>query len=171
MLPDYLAVNLDIVFVGINPGEYSDRVGHYFARPQNQFWSALNGSGLVREKLTAQDDHRLLGFGLGLTDIVARATPNSSHLRREEFSEGMQTLRTKLEPLRPRIACFVGLMGFRAGLDLHAKLGEQAMRWNEIRLFIVPSTSPRNAYYRPQTAEWFKRLKEFRDTLKSDTIR
>ncbi len=63
MLPDYLAPNLEIVFVGINPGEYSDRVGHYFARPQNLFWTALYQAGLVPQKLTPADDSRLLQFG------------------------------------------------------------------------------------------------------------
>ncbi len=70
MLPDYLAPNLDIIFVGINPGEYSARVGHYFARKTNLFWTALYQAGLVPEKLAPQDDYRLPGFGYGLTDIV-----------------------------------------------------------------------------------------------------
>lgn len=30
----------DIVFVGINPGECYDRVGHCVARNQNSFWTA-----------------------------------------------------------------------------------------------------------------------------------
>lgn len=169
MLPDYLKANLDIVFVGINPGEYSARVGHYFARPQNLFWSALNGSGLVNELLTPQDDHRLPDFGLGLTDIVSRATPNASHLRSEEFAEGMQLLRAKLEPLSPRIVCFVGLVGYRSAIDRPAQLGEQRMRWSKICLYIVPSTSPLNAYYRTQTADWFRRLRQFRDALTYDS--
>lgn len=169
MLPDYLKANLDIVFVGINPGEYSARVGHYFARPQNLFWSALNGSGLVNQLLTPRDDYRLPEFGLGLTDIVSRATPNASYLRREEFAEGMQMLRAKLEPLSPLIVCFVGLVGFRSAIDRRAQLGEQTTRWSRIFLYIVPSTSPLNAYYRSQTAEWFKRLRQFRDLLTIDS--
>ncbi len=63
MLPDYLAKDLDIVFVGINPGTYSDKVGHYFARKQNLFWTALYESGLVQEPIKPEDDRRLLQFG------------------------------------------------------------------------------------------------------------
>lgn len=165
MLPDYLAPGLDIIFVGINPGAYSARVGHYFARSTNLFWTALHWARLVPEPLTPLDDARLVQFGYGLTDIVPRATPNASHVSRDEFAAGARRLRTRLEPLAPRIVCFVGLVGYRAGFDARAGLGEQSPRWGETRLFIVPSTSPRNAFYRPQVVDWFKRLKRYRDRL------
>ena len=42
-LPDYLTDGLDIVFVGLNPSEFSVQAGHYFANPRNRFWAALNG--------------------------------------------------------------------------------------------------------------------------------
>ncbi len=166
MLPDYLAPNLDIVFVGINPGEYSDRVGHYFARKQNGFWPALHQSGLVPERLMPEDDYRMPQLGYGLTDIVKRPTPNATHVAGAEFIEGAMILRAKLEPLTPRIICFVGLVGYRQGFDRHANLGLQSARWGESHLFIVPSTSPRNARYRNEIVEWFGRLKKHLDELK-----
>ncbi len=161
MLSDYLAPDLDIVFVGINPGEYSARVGHYFARKQNLFWAALNESGLVPVRLGPEDDYRLPQFGLGLTDIVKRATPNASTLTREEFVVGGRLLRAKLEPLRPRVICFNGLQGYRTAFDRKAALGPQTARWGESRLYIVPSTSPLNARYRWEIPEWFRRLKDY----------
>jgi TDG/mug DNA glycosylase family protein len=166
MLPDYLAPNLDIVFVGINPGEYSDRVGHYFARKQNLFWPALNRSGLVPVPLTHEDDYRLPQYGQGLTDMVKRATPNADHVASAEFVEGSKILRAKLEPLAPRVICFVGLAGYRQGLDRHANLGSQTALWGDTHLFIVPSTSPRNVHYRNEIVQWFRRLKEYLDELK-----
>jgi double-stranded uracil-DNA glycosylase len=169
MLPDYLQPNLDIVFVGINPGEYSNRVGHYFARKQNAFWTALNASGLVDETLIPEDDARLPQLGLGLTDIVKRATPNANQVAESEFLTGGKALRAKLEPLAPHIICFVGLVGYRQAFDRTAQLGAQAGRWGAAHLFIVPSTSPRNARYRNEIVTWFKRLKEYRDQLKGAT--
>ncbi|HZQ10083.1 MAG TPA: mismatch-specific DNA-glycosylase [Anaerolineae bacterium] len=165
MLPDYLAPNLDIVFIGINPGTYSDRMGHYFARPTNQFWSALFESGLINQPLKPQDDARLTEFGYGLTDIVARPTPNVDLLRADEFVRGGVILREKIERFAPRIACFVGVVGYRAAYDKRAQLGPQSPRWGDTFLYIVPSTSPRNAYYRPQVKDWFIRLNEFRKSL------
>lgn len=165
MLPDYLAPNLEIVFVGLNPGTYSDRVGHYFARSTNLFWTALYESGLIREPLTPQDDARMPSFGYGLTDLVARATANVDALYPSEFVSGGAALRRRLEPLAPRIVCFIGLVGYRAAYDRHASPGVQSPRWGETYLYIVPSTSPRNAYYRPQVINWFKQLQQFRISL------
>ena len=51
-LNDYLRPGLDIVFVGLNPSQYSVEVGHYFANPRNRFWAALNRSGLVDRDMT-----------------------------------------------------------------------------------------------------------------------
>ncbi len=161
MLPDYLALNLNIVFVGINPGEYSDRVGHYFARPQNLFWTALCESGLVPERLTPQNDARLLDFGYGLTDIVKRASASADQVAPGEFVRGGRALRKRLEPLCPCVIAFVGLHGYRLAFDRQARLGEQAMRWGQAHLFIVPSTSPRNAYYRNEITLWFGKLKDY----------
>ncbi len=166
-LPDYLAPNLDIIFVGINPGEYSAKVGHYFARKQNLFWTALNASGLVPEVLSPVDDARLLQFGIGLTDVVKRATRNSSFVAESEFIEGGKELKAKLVPLAPCLIGFVGLIGYRQAFNPRAVLGAQPEQWGQSHLFIVPSTSPRNAYYRPEVENWFKRLKAYLDQLKT----
>ncbi len=166
MLPDYLEPGLDVVFIGINPGTYSNRAGHYFARPTNLFWSALFQASLVSERLTPQDDARLIEFGYGLTDLVARPTANIDELTAEEFVRGGESLRQKIIRFAPRIACFVGIVGYRAAYDRNARLGAQSSPgWGNTQIFIVPSTSPRNAYYRPRVVDWFKQLKQFRDEL------
>jgi TDG/mug DNA glycosylase family protein len=162
MLPDYLGPALDIVFVGINPGGYSDHVGHYFARKQNRFWTALYQSGLVTELLTPEDDYRMLEFGYGLTDIVKRATPNASHVADSEFVEGAPILRAKLELLKPRVICFNGKVGYQKAFDRRATYGPQNMRWGSSHLYVVPSTSPLNAHFRLfEIVDWFKRLKNY----------
>ncbi|MBI5033480.1 MAG: mismatch-specific DNA-glycosylase [Chloroflexi bacterium] len=167
-LPDYLAPNLDIVFVGINPGEYSARVGHYFARKQNGFWTALKQSGLLSEELTPQDDHRLPQLGFGLTDIAKRPSARANLLADREFVAGGEELKRKLEKFSPLIICFVGLYGYRQAFDRTAVLGLQPARWKQSYLFIVPSTSPLNARYRKNINDWFKQLKILRDQLKGE---
>src|SRR5258708_13598072 len=77
-LPDLLRGGLDLVFVGINPGLYSARQGHYFARSTNRFWPAFTSSRLsasVRGALGADilrpaHDAALPGFGIRFTDVV-----------------------------------------------------------------------------------------------------
>ena len=46
-LPDYLAADLRLLSVGINPSLRAVREGFYFPNPQNRFWPALNASGLL----------------------------------------------------------------------------------------------------------------------------
>src|SRR4030095_3036237 len=162
MLPDYWRSSLEIVFVGLNPGTYSDRMGHYFARRTNLFWTALYESGLVTMQLTPCDDIRINEFGFGLTDMVPRATANVDAISATEFKQGGVLLRETIVHYSPCIACFVGIHGFRRAYDKHSEFGAQlSPRWGDTYLFIVPSTSPRNVYYRPQVIDWFERLKQF----------
>lgn len=53
----------------------------------------LHLSGLTPEPLTADDDYKLLRFGIGFTNMVARATKGSADLTRKEIKEGQYTRR------------------------------------------------------------------------------
>ncbi|MFN8557604.1 MAG: hypothetical protein U0531_09750 [Dehalococcoidia bacterium] len=72
----------------INPSIHSAERGQYFARLSNMFWRCLKQSGLVPEAVGLADGACLLGFGIGLTDIVKRATHDAAELRPEEFRAG-----------------------------------------------------------------------------------
>ena len=147
-LPDYLRTNLDIVLVGLNPGRYSAQVGRYFARKQNRFWTALSASGLVPEPLGPGDEERLLDWGIGLTDVVKRPTGGIHELGADEFRRGARQLHKKIVRYSPRIVCFNGLTGYRACCGTkQARVGRQTERFGGVRVFALPSTSPRNAHY------------------------
>jgi len=96
-LPDYLQPGLKVVFVGFNPGERSARIGHYYAGRGNQFWNLLYESGLVRQRLRPEDDHRILEFGLGLTDVVKRWSRSSSSLRAIDYKKGIPAVDERAE--------------------------------------------------------------------------
>ena len=146
-LPDYLREGLDIVFVGLNPGLYSAQVGHYFAYKWNRFWPALSASGLVPEPVGPEDDVRLLEWGIGLTDIVKRPTRGIHELKPIEFRRGAKVLQEKIERYKPRIVCFVGLTGYRVCCGHGTEPGQQVVRFGDTQIFVIPSTSPRNARY------------------------
>ena len=75
VLPDYLKAGLKLVFVGFNPSLRSAELGHYYAGRGNQFWPFLFEVGLTDRRLTPEEDHRILDYEIGLTDIVkGRAT-------------------------------------------------------------------------------------------------
>jgi double-stranded uracil-DNA glycosylase len=176
-LPDYLTPELELVFIGINPGLYSVQRGHYFARPTSRFWPALSSSrlsararaALGREVLGPEDDRALLTFGIGFTDVVKVPTRKAAELRPADFRQWAPRLAARLEHYRPRVACFHGVTAYRAfmryGLaeeDTCCKLGPLTRRLCETRLYLVPNPSPANAHFtlRDQTA-WYNRLAEF----------
>src|SRR6202167_3038108 len=79
-IPDVLTGGLRVVFAGINPGLYSAATGHHFARPGNRFWPALYRSGFTPRQLDPSEQEQLLGLGLGITNVAARATARADEL-------------------------------------------------------------------------------------------
>jgi TDG/mug DNA glycosylase family protein len=165
-LPDYLRPGLDIVFIGLNPGLYSAQVGHYFAHKQNRFWPALSASGLIPEIVGAEADARLPDWGIGLTDIVKRPTSGIHEVSRLEFRRGAKALEEKIAYYQPRIVCFVGFTGYQVCCGKEGGAGRQHARFGGAHVFVIPSTSPRNAHYSLETIiATLRDLKEYRDRL------
>lgn len=147
-IPDVLAEDLDVVFVGINPGLWSGAVGHHFARPGNRFWKALHGAGFTERVLDASEDASLLERGLGVTNLVNRATAAAAELSDDELRDGARRLGQRLEPLRPRFVAVLGIGAYRIGLGRpKATLGRQDERLGEARLWVMPNPSGLNAHY------------------------
>ncbi len=180
-LPDYLAPNLELVFVGINPGLYSVERGHYFARPTSRFWRAFSQSALSarirarlrREILRPEDDHALLAFGVGFTDVVKVPSRNAAEVSSADFRTWAPRLLRRLRACRPRVACFHGMTGYRAftryalgETRTNWDLGVQSLSVGATCLFVVPNPSPANAHFRlVDHVLWYNRLAEFLTTL------
>ena len=111
-LPDYLRKGMKMILVGANPGDRSARVGHYYAGRGNQFWNFLFESRLTPVRLNPEDDHRMLAFGFGLTDLVNRWSKSISGLNKGDFRQGVPTLREKLLQASPCVIAFNGQTGF-----------------------------------------------------------
>jgi TDG/mug DNA glycosylase family protein len=133
-----------VVFVGINPGERSARIGHYYAGRGNQFWNFLHEAGLVPVRLKPEEDDRVLEFGLGLTDVVKRWSRSATELRRRDFELGSPQLDAKLRFLTPRVVAFNGKLAYEKFRVLRARLGWQPSRLFGARVYVLPSTSGRN---------------------------
>lgn len=164
VLPDYLRRGLDVVFVGINPGLASAAAGHHYAGPTNHFWPLLNEAGFGPERLTFNDDWRTPEFGIGLTNIVHRASRNIDELTRDELRAGAEVLGEKLRHYRPRVIAFNGKSIAEAFLGGRIALGLQPERWEGMPVFVMPSTSARAAsYQRPAKLAFFQELKRLID--------
>ena len=159
--PDILAEDLRIVFCGINPGLYSAAVGHHFARPGNRFWSTLFKAGLTPRLFTGFDDGKLLENGLGITNIVARATAKAEELTTDELLAGAVKLRRKILRYRPRFLAIVGYGAYRVAFrQPKAVGGAQAKSIGDTHIWLLPNTSGLNANHLP--AELARRFEELR---------
>jgi len=165
-LPDLLQPGLELVFVGINPGEESARIGHYYGHPGNGFWPALSASGLVPAAVGHEDDRRLPGcWGIGFTDVVKRVLTDSTRVRDAELREARPAFERRIAYAAPRAVCFTttrafdvlfpsvravrGGRGARGGRDAPGEAwGRQPVQVAGAEAWVMPSTSGRAAGYR-----------------------
>jgi double-stranded uracil-DNA glycosylase len=139
-IPDVLAGQLRVVFVGINPGLYSGAVGHHFARPGNRFWKALHGSGFT--------DQDLPTVGLGITNLVDRTTASAAELTADELRTGRGPLEAKIARFRPDIVAILGITAYRTGFDhTKAEFGPQDDILAEAAVWVLPNPSGLNAHH------------------------
>ena len=148
LLPDVLAPGLRIVFCGINPGLWTAATGHHFARPGNRFWPALHAAGLTPRRFEPSEQRELLGLGLGLTNIVPRATARADELTAQEYVEGGRRLAAKVRDLRPAWLAVLGVTAYRAAFgDKTARVGGQALTLGDTRVWVLPNPSGLNAHW------------------------
>ena len=148
MLEDVAGPGLRVLFCGINPGLYSAWTGHHFARPGNRFWPALHDSGFTTRRLLPSQQHELLESGLGITNVVARATARADELTREEMLAGGELLRAKVGRLRPRWLAVLGVTAYRVAFaSPHAVVGPQDVVIGTTRVWVVPNPSGLNAHW------------------------
>jgi double-stranded uracil-DNA glycosylase len=151
MLRDRLKLGVRILFVGINPGQRSEAIGHHFAGYSNRFWPLLYESKLIPERIRAEDDDRLSEWGLGITNLVPRMTPGIDTLRPQEYVAGARVLRRKIRRFKPSIVALVGVTLFRSLFSRRngepVSLGLQAEQFEGARVFVLPNPSGRNANF------------------------
>ncbi len=143
-LPDTVGPGMRMLVCGLNPSEYAADAGVGFARPGNRFWPAASAAGLV--SVARDADHALAHHGLGMTDLVKRATRRADELSTDEYRTGLDRVDRLVEWLRPDVVCFVGLAGWRAVVDRTARPGFQYRRLGARPVYLMPSTSGRNAH-------------------------
>ena len=152
---------LGVLFCGINPGLVTALTGHHFGRPGNRFWPALHRSGFTPRQLRPDEQEQLLELGLGITNVVARATARADELTSEELLAGGELLGRKVLALGPAWLAVVGVTAYRAAFaEPRARIGAQERRIGRTRVWVLPNPSGLNAHYTPATlAEEFARLR------------
>jgi TDG/mug DNA glycosylase family protein len=160
-IPDVVGPRLRVLFAGINPGLYSAATGHHFARPGNRFWPALHRSGFTERQLRPDEQYLLPALGLGITNIVARASARAEELTAAELRAGGQQLADLAARLRPRWLAVLGVTAYRTAFGQpRAVVGPQADRLGDTCVWVLPNPSGLNAHWSPaELAEAFRELR------------
>jgi double-stranded uracil-DNA glycosylase len=160
-IPDVAKPGLCVLFCGINPSLYSAATGHHFARPGNRFWPALYRSGFTSRLLRPDEQNLLPEAGLGITNLVDRATARAAELSAAELVAGGRNLRAKATALRPRWLAIAGVTAYRTAFARPAAaVGPQDETAGPARIWVLPNPSGLNAHWGPETlATEFARLR------------
>jgi TDG/mug DNA glycosylase family protein len=160
-VPDLIAPGLAVLFCGINPGLYSAATGHHFARPGNRFWPALHAAGFTDRQVWPWEERRLLEYGLGITNLVARATTTAADLGPDELRAGRARLERKVRRLRPQAVAVLGIGAYRLAFNHPSALvGRQPVSFGPAVLWVLPNPSGLNASHQlPDLARVFGELR------------
>ena len=161
-VPDLVAPGLRVLLCGINPSLWSGVVGLHFANPSNRLWPVLAASGWTRRRLLPSDTGELLAAGLGITNLVARATARADELTDDELRAGLPAVEALVERVRPQWVAFLGLTAYRTATgERRAAVGPQARRTGAAGTWLLPNPSGLNASWQlPRLAEAYAALRE-----------
>ncbi|MFC8921987.1 G/U mismatch-specific DNA glycosylase [Cellulosimicrobium sp. NPDC057127] len=147
-IDDWLRPGLDVLFCGINPGLYSAAVGLPFGNPGTRFWKAMHEAGFTERVLGPWERDAFLDAGLGMTNVVRRATARADELSREEIVDGGRRLVETAQEWEPRWVAVLGLGAYRTAFgDRRATAGPQERRIGPARVWLLPNPSGLNAHH------------------------
>ncbi|MGN6326339.1 mismatch-specific DNA-glycosylase [Pseudolysinimonas sp.] len=152
-IPDLVGPDVRLLFVGINPGLWTAATRTPFARPGNRFWPALLEAGVIprlpgyARGLTDAERAEITGAGIGITNLVARATARADELSTAELRAGAERLVENVAAWRPRVVAMLGVTAYRVAFGARkAAVGRQPEPLAGAELWVVPNPSGLNAH-------------------------
>lgn len=166
-VPDVLAKNLDILFVGFNPSLLSWKIGHHYANPVNNFYRLLYASGLTPRWLKPEEDGTLPRYGIGLTNLVLDIpSANESHVPAAVYRAARDELTRKIKRYKPRLVVFNGIGVFAYYFGYRPKKpGLQQEQIGRSRVFVTPSSSGAANAYVKERKKLFKQIKSLVEVM------
>ncbi|GAA2365673.1 MULTISPECIES: G/U mismatch-specific DNA glycosylase [Gordonia] len=157
-VPDLIGPDCRLLIAGINPGLWTAATGAHFARPGNRFYPALHAAGITDHVIDASagmsddDAAALTDAGIGITNVVARATAKASDLARDELLRGGRELEATVLRVRPRVLAILGVTAYRAAFGRRtAVVGRQPESIGGAELWVLPNPSGLNAHETVET--------------------
>ena len=165
-VPDLIGPAPRLLFVGINPGLWTAATQTHFAHPGNRFYPALLRAGVIdreidrSEGFTDEDRTYLIARGIGITNVVQRATAKASELTRAELRAGGEALASKVGELGPAVVAIAGVTAYRTAFRRNdAVVGRQPDHLAGAQLWVVPNPSGLNAHETTDTlAQWYRKV-------------
>jgi double-stranded uracil-DNA glycosylase len=146
ILPDLLQFNLDIVFCGTSARNKSAKLKAYYAGKRNLFYPTLASCGFTERLFNPDEYPKLLTQKIGLTDLAKFTHGSDRDLRNSDFDT--DSLSKKILKFQPKILCFNGKKAAKIFLNLskttEVEYGLQHLEIGKTKLYVAPSTSPRN---------------------------
>lgn len=165
-VPDLIGPGLRLLFVGINPGLWTAATQTHFAHPSNRFYPALARAGIIRREIDpaagmdADDRAHLIERGVGITNLVNRATARAGELSRAELRRGAQHLADTVRSTGPAVVAVAGITAYRGAFgERGAEVGRQEQGLAGAELWVVPNPSGLNAHETVDSlAGWYRRV-------------
>ncbi|WP_156024782.1 G/U mismatch-specific DNA glycosylase [Smaragdicoccus niigatensis] len=166
---DLIGPGVKLLFVGINPGLMTAATKTHFNYPGNRFYPALTRAGIVDMSdftrgtpMTDVHRQRLLDRGIGITNLVRRATIRASELSAEELRRGGVELARLVDEVKPTVVAVAGVTAYRQAFRRpKAQLGRQAESIGGAEVWVVPNPSGLNAHDTVETlAEAYREAAE-----------
>lgn len=152
-VPDLVGDGLRLVFVGINPGLRTAATQIHFGNPANRFRPALVAAGILAPPvhgipgMTEDDLAELVRRGVGITNLVRRATARADELTAEELVAGAARLESFVATHHPRVVAVLGVTAYRTAFRRpRAAPGRQPDDLAGAALWVVPNPSGLNAH-------------------------
>ncbi|MEM9515744.1 MAG: mismatch-specific DNA-glycosylase [Actinomycetota bacterium] len=152
-VPDLIGPKPRLLFVGINPGLWTAATQTHFAHPGNRFYPALLQAGIIEREIdrgagmSHDDRQHLIDRGIGITNLVERATVKASELGAAELRAGGERLLRTVDEHRPAVVAIAGITAYRSAFgESKATAGEQPAPLGSARWFVVPNPSGLNAH-------------------------
>lgn len=157
-VPDLLGDDVRLLFVGINPGLWTAATQTHFAHPGNRFYPALLRAGVIEQPIdpaagmTDADRDHLRARGIGITNLVRRATARADELGVDELLAGGARLSALVGRIRPTVVAVAGITAYRQAFGFRQALaGRQPEPLAGSELWVVPNPSGLNAHHTIET--------------------
>ena len=162
-VPDLIGDETRLLFVGINPGLWTAATKTHFCHPSNRFYPALRRAGLIDfdidtdHGMTDQQRAGFIAAGMGISNLVQRATVCASELTAEELRDGGERIVGLVELLQPAVVAIVGVTAYRTAFNVRSAVMGRQETPGTAEWWVLPNPSGLNAHVQiDDLAEWFR---------------